>query len=203
MDCSPPGSSIHGILQARVLEWGAITLSEKAPNCPDSRKILLLLLQLWAQLPLKPQSWWLKTGFLSCLYIVTSPQLSAQPPQWLEDGSRHSCLRDLLQWRLTSTSPIRRRILDSRDLEKNVGFHFSTSEAGRSMEWWEKSSIHDHSPLILNSVSMTHRNDVGRGLWHIWFPILVLMLINCLNFGQSGNPHPWLEGFSKNSTQFS
>ena len=28
MDCSPPGSSIHGIFQARVLEWGAIALSE-------------------------------------------------------------------------------------------------------------------------------------------------------------------------------
>ena len=27
MDCSPPGSSIHGILQARVLEWGAIAVS--------------------------------------------------------------------------------------------------------------------------------------------------------------------------------
>ena len=27
MDCSPPGSSVHGILQARVLEWGAIALS--------------------------------------------------------------------------------------------------------------------------------------------------------------------------------
>ena len=24
MDCSPPGSSIHGIFQARVREWGAI-----------------------------------------------------------------------------------------------------------------------------------------------------------------------------------
>ena len=24
MDCSPPGSSIHGVFQARVLEWGAI-----------------------------------------------------------------------------------------------------------------------------------------------------------------------------------
>ena len=24
MDCSPPDSSIHGIFQARVLEWGAI-----------------------------------------------------------------------------------------------------------------------------------------------------------------------------------
>ena len=27
MDCSPPSSSIHGILQARVLEWGAISFS--------------------------------------------------------------------------------------------------------------------------------------------------------------------------------
>ena len=26
MDCSPPGSSVHGIFQARVLEWGAIAL---------------------------------------------------------------------------------------------------------------------------------------------------------------------------------
>ena len=28
MDCSPPGSSIHGIFQARVLEWGAIAFSK-------------------------------------------------------------------------------------------------------------------------------------------------------------------------------
>ena len=26
MDCSPPGSSVHGILQARTLEWAAISL---------------------------------------------------------------------------------------------------------------------------------------------------------------------------------
>ena len=29
MDCSLPGSSIHGIFQARVLEWGAIAFSDK------------------------------------------------------------------------------------------------------------------------------------------------------------------------------
>ena len=29
MDFSLPGSSIHGIFQARVLEWGAIAFSEK------------------------------------------------------------------------------------------------------------------------------------------------------------------------------
>ena len=27
MDCSPPSSSVHGIFQARVLEWGAIAFS--------------------------------------------------------------------------------------------------------------------------------------------------------------------------------
>ena len=27
MDYSPPGSSVHGIFQARVLEWGAIAFS--------------------------------------------------------------------------------------------------------------------------------------------------------------------------------
>ena len=27
VDCSPPGSSIHGILQARILEWVAISFS--------------------------------------------------------------------------------------------------------------------------------------------------------------------------------
>ena len=28
VDCSLPGSSVHGIFQARVLEWGAIAFSE-------------------------------------------------------------------------------------------------------------------------------------------------------------------------------
>ena len=32
MDCSPSGSSIHGIFQARVLEWGAITFSDDQPR---------------------------------------------------------------------------------------------------------------------------------------------------------------------------
>ena len=29
MDCSLPGSSVHGIFQARVLEWGAIAFSKR------------------------------------------------------------------------------------------------------------------------------------------------------------------------------
>ena len=33
MDCSLPGSSAHGIFQARVLEWGAIAFSEVLNKC--------------------------------------------------------------------------------------------------------------------------------------------------------------------------
>jgi len=32
MDCSLPGCSIHGIFQARVLEWGAIAFFELSPT---------------------------------------------------------------------------------------------------------------------------------------------------------------------------
>ena len=30
--CSPPGSSLHGILQARILEWVAISFSRDFPD---------------------------------------------------------------------------------------------------------------------------------------------------------------------------
>ena len=33
MDCSPPDSSIHGIFQARVLEWGSIQYYSKYNLC--------------------------------------------------------------------------------------------------------------------------------------------------------------------------
>ena len=46
IDCSPPGSSVHGISQTRVLEWGAIEPSKKGAtsiqNCPTSTLLLFL-----------------------------------------------------------------------------------------------------------------------------------------------------------------
>jgi len=35
MDCSLPGSSIHGIFQARILEWVAIAFSKKRLNTKE------------------------------------------------------------------------------------------------------------------------------------------------------------------------
>ena len=37
-DGSPPGSSIHGILQAKVLEWGAIAFSVAQVTWPQIKK---------------------------------------------------------------------------------------------------------------------------------------------------------------------
>ena len=41
MDCSLPGSSIHGIFQARVLEWGAIAFSDLASKLQQKQVILV------------------------------------------------------------------------------------------------------------------------------------------------------------------
>ena len=48
IDCSPPGSSIHGIFQARVLEWSAIAFSRyvddttlKAESGKELKNILM------------------------------------------------------------------------------------------------------------------------------------------------------------------
>ena len=35
MDCSPPGSSIHGILQAKILEWVVISFSKGSSQPKD------------------------------------------------------------------------------------------------------------------------------------------------------------------------
>ena len=39
MDCSLPGSSVHGIFQVRVLEWGAIAFSVVLPKFPQTNML--------------------------------------------------------------------------------------------------------------------------------------------------------------------
>ena len=84
MDCSPPGSSIHGIFQARVLEWAAITFSDLRASEANYCKLgvleheKFLLSQFWrpevwirsasrAILPLRP---WGEMVLASCLLLA-------------------------------------------------------------------------------------------------------------------------------------
>ena len=48
MDCSPPGSFIHGICQARELEWGAIAFSDRSQ----------LWKQKWMEKCKRIYTWW-------------------------------------------------------------------------------------------------------------------------------------------------
>ena len=41
MDCSQPGSSVHGIFQARVLEWGAIAFSTMDLNLGELQDLVM------------------------------------------------------------------------------------------------------------------------------------------------------------------
>ena len=49
MDCSPPGSSIHGILQARILEWVAISFS-RGSSWPRDRTEVSCIAGRWFNL---------------------------------------------------------------------------------------------------------------------------------------------------------
>ena len=39
MDCSPPGSSVHGILQTRILKWVAMPTSRESSQPRDARQV--------------------------------------------------------------------------------------------------------------------------------------------------------------------
>ena len=51
MDCSPPGSSVHGIFQARLLEWDAISYS-RGSSWPRDQADSLPLSLLWSPVSL-------------------------------------------------------------------------------------------------------------------------------------------------------
>ena len=67
MNCSLPGSSVHGIVQARILEWVAISFSKYSHKC-----LLILFTHLSCQSPYEST----KVSHLSLLVPKHSIQLS-------------------------------------------------------------------------------------------------------------------------------
>ena len=54
MDCSPPGSSVHGILQARILEWVAMPSSRGSSPPRDWTRVSCFLCWQMGSLPPGP-----------------------------------------------------------------------------------------------------------------------------------------------------
>ena len=60
MHCSPPGSSIHGILQARVLEWVAISFSRGSSRPRDRTQVSCIVgrhFTIWATREVLASTW--------------------------------------------------------------------------------------------------------------------------------------------------
>ena len=60
MDCSPPGSSVHGILQARILEWVAISFSRGSSQPRNQTQVSCIAgrcFNLWATREARGLDW--------------------------------------------------------------------------------------------------------------------------------------------------
>ena len=80
MDCSLPGSSVHGILQARILEWVAIS-SSRGSSPPRDRTCVSYIYVLWQAVPPgKPYDWVMTNGmWAEVIESSLSPSLKIFP----------------------------------------------------------------------------------------------------------------------------
>ena len=72
MDCSSPGSSVHGILQARILEWVAVPSSRRSSQPRDQTRVSRLLHWKAGSLPRASpgQPLWFITLFYQITFIT-------------------------------------------------------------------------------------------------------------------------------------
>ena len=68
MDCSPPGSSVHGILQARVLEWVGLVGSNQFLSCPMG----VSFFERWCTAPFPPVT--LRQLFIFSYYFISNEE---------------------------------------------------------------------------------------------------------------------------------
>ena len=77
MDCSPPGSSVHGILQARILEWVAISFSRGSSQARDRTQVSRIAgrrFNLWATREAQKK---VKVKSLSRVQLFVTPWIAA------------------------------------------------------------------------------------------------------------------------------
>ena len=105
MDCSPPGSSVHGILQARILEWVAISFSRGSSQPRDRTQVSRITdRSLTSEPPGKPK---IQLGWGQILFVLSrkhslyslwsKPQYLKQAFQWWNK------IRKVYSWGLQRT----------------------------------------------------------------------------------------------------
>ena len=92
MDCSPPGSSVHGILQARILDWVAI--SPPGVFLTQGSNLSLLCLLYWQadSLPLRREA----PGTNGSCQPLTVEWLISQKDTFTRTQGRKECFLSVL-----------------------------------------------------------------------------------------------------------
>ena len=77
MDCSPPGFSVHEILQARILEWIAISFSRGSSQLRDQTWVSCIAGRCFATWAIREAH---SSGLIGYIYMV--PRLFHRRRQW-------------------------------------------------------------------------------------------------------------------------
>ena len=140
MDCSLPVSSVHGILQARTLEWLAIPVSRRSFQCGDGTQVSCIaggFFTIWAtREALWSNRYWLFDLWFLCLfqsYLSWELCFTWQMKAW--DTASHITLVRLLQ-----TGGGCRSCLIQGD-EYFASFMSSVSSHHNLMAWWLQSPL--------------------------------------------------------------
>ena len=107
MDCIPPGSSVHGISQTRILEWGAVPFSRGSSQPRDQTHISCIgrwVLYHWAtweaqwmlDIIMYHIHWFLSLWWLLCMEMTACVWRSEVPKGWVTCPRLHSCCIRLL-----------------------------------------------------------------------------------------------------------
>ena len=95
MDYNPPGSSVHGILQARILEWVAVPFSRGSSRPRDQTQLSCIAGRLFTMEPLGKPTPSCSFGFSALGKPVASPCLYYQG-HVLAPWHSHCVIRDKL-----------------------------------------------------------------------------------------------------------
>ena len=136
MDCSLPGSSVHGIYRARVLEWGAIAFSIRFLGTPQRHRLgwacVLCPSQVRAAQATRCLASTLSPGGAVCL--ITSPVPATQFPRLAQ---QESCLWGTDLW--LQPSWLMSTVQDPRKTWLATG--------GLLAVWWRMPSLGPRLPL--------------------------------------------------------
>ena len=114
MDCSPPASSVHGILQARTLEWVAMPSSRGSSQRRDWTQVFRI--QADSSLSEPPRKWYINpSNIFLWLCFPKAREITAKINKWdLRAKSLQSC--PSLQT-VAPQAPLSMVILQARILE--------------------------------------------------------------------------------------